>query len=129
MTLRIGGTGTANEVITDSQVIQNATYTNVQPSPTTANVTGATNIDMASSAMFIWTMTGACTFTPTNEAAGRTKVILLDTNTTGFAPSFSGIEYPEGGGAPAWSSYRYWQVYLISWSATTTRLTAVGFST
>ena len=122
----------ATTVITDADVAQNMTYTNVQPAVTSDTaVTGTKNIDMAGAAMEYWQMTGACTFTPTggSEALGRTKVILLDTNTTGFAPTFSGIEYPEGGGAPSWSSYRYWQVYLISWSATTTRLTAVGFPT
>jgi hypothetical protein len=129
MTLRIGGTGTANEVITDSQVIQNATYTNVQPEPTSANVQTTYSVNMAGSALEIVTMTGATTFTPTNEAAGRTKVLLLDTSASAHTPTFSGVEYPEGGGVPTWSSYRYWQVYLISWSATTTRAAAIGFST
>lgn len=128
MALKVGSSDT--EVVTDGLIAQNMTYTNVQPSPTTDSaVTGTKTINMAINAMEIYTMTGACTFSLSNEAAGRTKVILLDTNTTGFAPAFSGIEYPEGGGAPSWSSYRYWQVYLISWSATITRLTAVGFST
>ena len=119
-----------NTIIDDSANFQNATYTTLQPAPTSDSaVTGTKTINMASSAMEIYTMTGACAFSLSNESAGRTKIILLDTNTTGFAPTFSGIEYPEGGGAPTWSSYRYWQVYLISWSTTITRLTAVGFST
>jgi hypothetical protein len=120
----------ATTVITDADVAQNMTYTNVQPAPATDSaVTGTKTIDMSSNAMEIYTMTGATSFSLSNEAAGRTKVILLDTNTTGFAPTFSGVEYPEGGSAPTWSSYRYWQLYLVSWSATTTRLSAIGFST
>ena len=118
-----------NQVITDLDVAQNMSYTNVQPAAGSANVTGTYTLDMGGFALEVLTMTGACAFSLSNESAGRAKLILLDTNTTGFAPTFSGIEYPEGGGAPTWSSYRYWQVYLMSWSATTTRLTAIGFST
>lgn len=128
MPLKVGGSST--EVITDALVAQNMTYTTMQPAATTDSaVTGTKSADMNGSGLELWTMTGATTITPSNEAAGRVKVILLDTNTTGFAPTWSGIEWPEGGGDPSWATYRYWQVYLVSWSASVTRGSAIGFST
>ena len=119
-----------NTIIDDSANFQNATYTTLQPAPTSDSaVTGTKTINMASSAMEIYTMTGACSFSLSNEAIGLTKIILLDTNTTGFTPTFTGVEWPEGGGVPSFSTYRYWQVYLINWTATVCRASAIGFST
>lgn len=119
--------GTA-EVIDDSRVLQNIAgangfYNSFHP------VFGsiASTIDMNKPIMNC-IMNGNLTFTESNKAAGKTAVLLLDTRTVPYTPTFSSnIKWAEDL-EPTWSDYRFWNIALVCWDSNTIRAAAVGFN-
>jgi hypothetical protein len=76
------------------------------PSSVTSNITMSNSIQTC-------IMTGAQTFTLSGGEEGRTTALLLDTTSSGHAPTFpSSIKWV--GGEPTWSGSRYWQITLLS---------------
>jgi len=125
MAIKVTGT----TVIDNSRVLQNITgangvYNNFHPAST-----AITSVIDFSTPFMTLTMSGNVTFTESNKSAGRTAILILNTNSTPFAPTFSAnIKWPAGGTAPTWSTYRYWEISFVCWDATIVRAVSAGFS-
>ena len=72
-------------------------------------------------------MTANTTFTESNKAAGKTSLLILDTNTTGHTPTFSANIKWANDTTPTWSDSRYWHIALVAWDSTTVRAAASGY--
>jgi len=127
MAIKVGGV----TVINNSRELENltgasGTFGDFHPNETVISSASTLNISMLVPAQKV-DMTSAITFTCTNKAFGRDVVLILDTSTSGYTPTFdSSVEFP--GGAPTWSSYRHWTITLMCWNGTNVRATAVGFT-
>ena len=103
------------------------TYTNLNPVVVTATVNSATNIDMTKPST-VTTMSGAMTFTPTNMAAGRSSMMMLDTSTTPHDPTFAAAFKWPGATEPTWADSRYWVVSMVCLNGTTVLASASGYT-
>ena len=72
-------------------------------------------------------MTGNTSFTESNKALGKASILILDTGTAGYTPTFSAnIEWANDT-TPTWSNNRYWHIGLMCWNGTTVRAVASGY--
>lgn len=102
-------------------------YTNLHADLTTASVGTSAVIDLTKP-MHHLTMTGATTFQAVNVAAGRSCMIVLDTTTTPYTPTWqSDIKWPEAV-EPTWANFRYWVISMTAWNGTTTLASAQGYT-
>lgn len=86
--------------------------------------TVSTDINFATSNVQKKTLTGNTTFTISNATVGRTVLLVIDTSTSGYTPTFpSTVKFPT---TPTWSNNRHWHVHL-SVVGSEVRATAVGF--
>jgi hypothetical protein len=114
-------------VITDSAKLQNFTsisgkYSSFYPNGETIT----TAIDMNKPIMTV-ELTGATTFTVSNVATGKSAILLLDTGSSGNAPTFpSTFKFAEDT-EPTWTGTRYWQIGLTAWDNSTVRVIATGW--
>jgi hypothetical protein len=114
-------------VITDSAKLQNFTtisgkYSSFYPNAETIT----TAIDMNKPIMTV-ELTGATTFTVSNVATGKSAILLLDTGSSGNAPTFpSTFKFAEDT-EPTWTGTRYWQIGLTAWDNSTVRVIATGW--
>lgn len=105
--------------------LKNLSYSDLKP---IISSSGAPSIDFGTS-LIHWNMTVAATATVTHPAgAGSTVLVLLDRDSAGYAPTWSGVDAWPQGQEPTWSNYRYWHVSIVRWGDNTTRASAVGFS-
>ena len=107
-------------------VFKNAYYQDLQP----IGSSSATPAIDFSVSLWHWNMTSSASATVTHPpGAGRTALILLDRSSSGWTPTWTGVDVWAGGTEPVWSTYRYWHVSLVRWDNTVIRGTAVGFPT
>jgi len=122
MAIKVAGT----TVIDDSRVLQNITGTTGVYSDWHPGMDTITTVIDFDKPMMKLAMTGNVTFTESNKAAGKSCVLVLDTSTTPYAPTFSAnIKFSS---TPTWSSSRFWIITFVAWDATTVRATAQPFS-
>jgi hypothetical protein len=122
MAIKVAGT----TVIDDSRVLQNITGTTGVYSDWHPGVDTITTVIDFDKPMMKLAMTGNVTFTESNKAVGKSCVLVLDTSTTPYAPTFSAnIKFSS---TPTWSSSRFWIITFVAWDATTVRATAQPFS-
>jgi len=103
------------------------TYTNLNPVVVTATVNSATNIDMTKPSAAT-TMSGAMTFTPTNMAAGRGSMMMLDTSATPHTPTFAAAFKWPAATEPTWADSRYWVVSMVCLNGTNVLASASGYT-
>lgn len=103
------------------------TYTNLNPVVVTATVNSATNIDMTKPST-VTTMSGAMTFTPTNMAAGRSSMMMLDTSAGPHDPTFAAAFKWPAATEPTWADSRYWVVSMVCLNGTTVLASASGYT-
>lgn len=116
------------EVIDNSRVLQNITGANGTYSNFHAAATTITTVVNFNTPLMTLTMSGNVTFTESNKSAGKTAVLLLDTNTTPHTPTFSAnVKWPGDGTAPTWADHRYWEICFVCWDSSVVRAAAVGF--
>jgi len=124
MAIKISGT----EVINDSLKLKSITdatgfFTGFHAVP----VAITDNVNFTTP-MHTCTLTAATTFTESGMAAGRSAIVLLDTSTNYYTPTFpSSWNWPDNT-EPTWGDYQHWQVYATCVSATEIRANAVGFT-
>ena len=107
------------------------TYTNLQPVVTTATPAsaagGAGNVDMTKP-MHHWTLAGSFNISPTNIAAGRTAMLVLDRTASNYNPSWaSAVKWPDAT-EPTWADSRYWIVSFTCLDGTNVLASASGYT-
>ena len=102
-------------------------YTNLHPAVTTASVTTTQNVSL-NDPMSVLTMTAATTFTPTDLAAGKTAMFILDTSATPFTPSFAATVKWPAEEEPTWADSRYWIVTMAAVDGTNVLASAQGYT-
>jgi len=107
------------------------TYTNLQPVVTTATPAsaagGAGDVDMTKP-MHHWTLAGSFNISPTNIAAGRTAMLVLDRTASNYNPSWaSAVKWPAAT-EPTWADYRYWIVSFTCLDGTNVLASASGYT-
>lgn len=115
------------EVINDSAVLQNitganGTYTTFYPSATI--ITNTLNFDTP---MMTLLMSSNVTFSESNKGSGKSAMLLLDTSSNGYTPTFSANIKWQAGITPSWENFRYWQIALQSVDSTNVRAIALGY--
>ena len=107
------------------------TYTNLHPVVTTATPAsaagGAGDVDMTKP-MHHWTLAGSFNISPTNIAAGRTAMLVLDRTASNYNPSWaSAVKWPDAT-EPTWANYRYWIVSFTCLDGTNVLASASGYT-
>jgi hypothetical protein len=115
------------EVIDDSGVLQNitganGTYTTFYPLATI--ITNTLNFDTP---MMTLLMSSNVTFGESNKGSGKSAMLLLDTSSNGYTPTFSTNIKWQAGITPSWENFRYWQIALQSVDGTNVRAIALGY--
>lgn len=122
MAIKISGT----TVIDDSRVLTNFTDMIGTFGPFFPNSSTITTVLDFTKPLMTLTMSGNVTFTASNILAGRTAVLLLDTNTAPHTPTFpASVQFSS---TPTWSGSRYWIIGFLCVSGTEARAFANGFS-
>ena len=120
-------TGTTT-VITDARELTNiASAAGVYDSFHPLAETITTVVDMDKPVMTV-ALSQNTSFTASNLATGRTSVLLLDTGSAGYTPSFSSAFKWPNDTEPSWSGTRYWQIGLTAWDNATIRVIATGYA-
>jgi hypothetical protein len=73
------------------------------------------------------TLTAATTFTVSGDAEGKSAILILDTSTTPYTPSWPSAINWEDNTEPTWSTYRKWQIHFYCVSGTRIDAFAIGF--
>ena len=73
------------------------------------------------------TMTAATTYGVSGEAEGKSAILILDTTTNPYAPTFPSAINWEDNTEPTWANYRKWQIHFHVISGTRIDATAIGF--
>ena len=106
-------TGTTT-VITDARELTNiASAAGVYDSFHPLAETITTVVDMDKPVMTV-ALSQNTSFTASNLATGRTSVLLLDTGSAGYTPSFSSAFKWPNDTEPSWSGTRYWHCLLYT---------------
>ena len=74
------------------------------------------------------TLSAATTFTVSSGATGRTCMLLLDTSSVPYAPTWPSDVNWENNTEPTWSSYQHWQITFLYVDSNDIRGSAVGFT-
>ena len=127
MAIKISGTTVINDQ-RKLEAIAGTTSTNTSYSTFYPNASSTTNNINFTQPFQTCTLTAAPTFTISGEAEGKSSVLLLDTSTTPYTPTWpSAINWAENT-EPTWSTYRRWQINFHCYSSTRIDASAVGFS-
>lgn len=73
------------------------------------------------------TLTAATTFTFSGDAEGKSAIMILDTSTTPYTPSWPSVINWEDNTEPTWSTYRKWQIHFYCVSSSRIDAFAIGF--
>jgi hypothetical protein len=124
MAILINGTS----VISDARKLENITDAtggigHWAPSPSTIT----NNINFTTPFMTC-TLTAATTFTESGYVEGKSALLILDTSTNAYTPTFSSNLNWDGNTEPTWSSYRYWLVRFYCAPSNEIRGSAVGYT-
>ena len=90
-------------------------------------VTTTNNVNFATPVMTC-TLGAATTFTSTGGATGKSCMLLLDTSSTPYAPTFPSDVNWENNTEPTWSTYQHWQITFLYVDSNDIRASAVGFT-
>lgn len=115
-------------VITDARQLTNiASASGVYDSfhPLAVSISTVVNMDHPVMGVILSQNTS---FTASNLATGRTSVLLLDTGSSGYTPSFSSAFKWPNDTEPSWSGTRYWQIGLTAWDNATIRVIATAYA-
>jgi len=120
---------TNGQLVADNGI--SGSYTNLHPEVTTATPAsaagGAGDVDMTKP-MHHWTLAGSFNITPTNIAAGRTAMLVLDRTASNYNPSWaSAVKWPDAT-EPTWADYRYWIVSFTCLDSTNVLASASGYT-
>ena len=85
------------------------------------------NINFATPVMTC-TLSAATTFTTTGGATGKTCMLLLDTSSVPYAPTFPSDINWQNNSEPTWSTYQHWQITFLYVASNDIRASAVGFT-
>jgi hypothetical protein len=85
------------------------------------------NINFATPVMTC-TLGAATTFTTTGGATGKTCMLLLDTSSVPYAPTFPSDINWQNNSEPTWSTYQHWQITFLYVASNDIRASAVGFT-
>lgn len=73
------------------------------------------------------TLSAATTFTLSGNAEGKSAILILDTSTTPYTPTWPSAINWEDNTEPTWSTYRKWQIHFYCVSGTRIDAFAIGF--
>jgi hypothetical protein len=90
-------------------------------------VTTTNNVNFATPVMTC-TLGAATTFTSTGGATGKSCMLLLDTSSVPYAPTFPSDVNWENNTEPTWSTYQHWQITFLYVDSNDIRASAVGFT-
>ena len=124
MAIKIAGTDVINDQrqlvnITDATMTAGAGY-----GATTSSITNNINFTQPFSTC---TLTAATTFTVSGEAEGKSAVVILDTATTPYTPTWPSAINWEDDTEPTWATYRKWQIHFYCVSGSRIDAYAIGF--
>jgi len=100
------------EVIDSSRVLQNIAGANGVCNNFHATAVAITTVLNFALPVMSLTMSGPVIFTESNKLLGRSALLLLDTSSSAFTPTFSADIRWQNGVTPTWGNYRYWQIAL-----------------
>jgi hypothetical protein len=124
MAIQVSGT----TVIDNSRILQNiaginGVYDNLQP-----DVSAIGTVIDFNTPMMTKTLSSNTTFSESNKATGHSAILLLDTTTSNYDPTFSSnVKFPTDGTVPTWDDHRYWVISFVCFDGTTVRAAAVGY--
>lgn len=90
-------------------------------------VTTSNNLNFSTPVMTC-TLGAATTFTTTGGATGKTCMLLLDTSSVPYTPTFPSDINWQNNTEPTWSSYQHWQITFLYVDSNDIRASAVGFT-
>lgn len=93
-----------------------------------AIATATTNNINFTTPIMTCTLSAATTFTVSSGATGRTCMLLLDTSSVPYAPTWPSAINWENNTEPTWSSYQHWQITFLYVDSNDIRASAVGFT-
>lgn len=124
MAIKISGT----EVINDQrQLVNVADATITAGDGYSAKTSVVTNNINFTEPFMTCTLTAATTFTVSGEAEGKSAIMILDTATTPYTPSWPSAINWEDNTEPTWATYRKWQIHFYCVSGTRIDAFAIGF--
>ena len=104
------------------------TYNNLHPVVNAFTISGSTQVLNMNEPMLHITMNSTCAFSGINIAAGKTSMLVLDTATAGYTPTWSSdIKWPDAT-EPTWADYRYWIVSMTCLNGVTILASASGYT-
>ena len=124
MAIKISGTS----MITDEFKVTNAADFSGYHDALHGTVTTATNNINFTTPVMQCTLTAATTFTTSGGALGKSCLLLLDTSSAPYAPTFPSSFNWENNTTPTWGDYQHWQITLLYVDSNDIRATAVGFT-
>lgn len=124
MAILINGTS----VISDTRKLENITNAtggvgHWAPSPSTIT----DNINFTTPFMTC-SLTAATTFTESGYSEGKSAILILDTSTNAYTPTWSANVNWDGNTEPTWATYRYWLIRFYCAPSNEIRASAVGYT-
>ena len=124
MAIKISGT----EVINDQRQLVNITDATVTAGDGySAKTYAITNNINFTQPFMTCSLTAATTFTVSGEAEGKSAILILDTATTPYTPTWPSAINWEDNTEPTWSTYRKWQIHFYCVSSSRIDAFAIGF--
>ena len=124
MAIKIGGT----TVIDDNFEVINVQDTQGSYDDLHSTVVTTTNNVNFTTPVMTCTLGAATTFTSTGGATGKSCMLLLDTSSVPYAPTFPSDVNWENNTEPTWSTYQHWQITFLYVDSNDIRASAVGFT-
>lgn len=115
-------------IIDDDFTVSNVADTSGFYDDLHAIATATTNNINFTTPIMTCTLSAATTFTVSSGATGRTCMLLLDTSSVPYAPTFPSDINWINNTEPTWSSYQHWQITFLYVDTNDIRGTAVGFT-
>jgi hypothetical protein len=92
------------------------------------SVVSTTNNINFSTPVMTCSLGAATTFTSTGGATGKSCMLLLDTSSVPYTPTFPSDVNWENNTEPTWSTYQHWQITFLYVDSNDIRASAVGFT-
>lgn len=124
MAIKVSGT----TMITDEYKVTNVADFSGYYDTLHGTVATATNNINFTTPVMQCTLSAATTFTTSGGALGKTCLLLLDTSSAPYAPTFPSSFNWENNTTPTWGDYQHWQITLLYVDSNDIRATAVGFT-
>jgi len=115
-------------IIDDDFTVSNVADTSGFYDDLHAIATATTNNINFTTPIMTCTLSAATTFTVSSGATGRSCMLLLDTSSVPYAPTWPSDINWINNTEPTWSSYQHWQITFLYVDTNDIRGTAVGFT-